>query len=71
MIDDLLSIDLGGDLKNMDIDLVLNAIKRDKKVRNGKINFVLLEEIASPVIVSDVKDDMIKSGLIWLKDRKA
>jgi 3-dehydroquinate synthase len=71
MIDDLLSIDLGGDLKNMDIDLALNAIKRDKKVRNGKINFVLLEDIGSPVIVSDVNDEMIKSGLIWLKDRKA
>ncbi len=42
---------------------IVDTMKRDKKVQNGKINFVLLEKIGSPIIVNDVDFELIEKSL--------
>jgi 3-dehydroquinate synthetase len=44
------------------------AMTHDKKVRNGKIQFVLLQKIGDAVIRDDVPKSMIYETLEWVKD---
>ena len=51
-------------LPEFEPEQILQIMQRDKKVRDRKIHFVLLEELGKAVIVDDVKeDDIIKSLL--------
>ena len=43
-------------------DLFVNT-KNDKKVRNGKINWVLLKDIGSPIIRDDVPDSIVMDSI--------
>jgi len=44
----------------------LNAIAKDKKVKGGKIHFVLLEDIGKTVIRNDVSEDIIVEALNYI-----
>ena len=50
-------------LNDLDIKTIMETIKRDKKAKNGKINFVLLEEIGKPIIVDSINESIIQSSL--------
>ena len=51
-------------LPEFEPEQILQIMQRDKKVRDRKIHFVLLEELGKAVIVDEVKeDDIIKSLL--------
>jgi len=67
-IDKLLKIKLGHTIGRMNTDAALRAMRHDKKVRNGKVNFVLLNDIAKPVIVKSIDEERIKKVLTWLKE---
>ncbi len=69
IIEKLESIPLGHSLDKLDIDRTMSVLSRDKKVRDGKVNFVLLNDIASPVIVNDINSEKIRETLEWLKKR--
>ena len=45
---------------------IIEAIRRDKKVVNGRLHFVLATEIGSTVIVDDVTEDEIRAVLVRL-----
>ena len=68
-IDSLCKINLGHTLDALDIDKAMMALMRDKKIRDGKLNFVLLKDIGSPVIVNDITPDTVIETLTWLKER--
>ena len=68
-IDSLFKIKLGHDLSTLDIDRAMIALMHDKKIRDGKLNFVLLKDIGSPVIVNDITPEMVRETLLWLKER--
>ena len=52
--------------KNCDIDHMLKAIFRDKKTINGKINWVLMDEIGKVSIVNDVPGDAVKAAFEYI-----
>jgi 3-dehydroquinate synthetase len=39
------------------------ALSRDKKARSGRVRFVLLEAVGSPVHGVNVPDDLIESAI--------
>ena len=45
--------------RNVDPDAVLEAMRRDKKVRGGRVRFALLEAVGKPVFGVDPGDDLI------------
>ena len=66
-IEELMKIKLGHNIAKLNINTALRAIKRDKKVRNGKVNFVLLKDIAKPEIVQSIDEKRVQEVLTWLK----
>ena len=42
---------------------IVETMKRDKKVQDGKIHFVLLEKIGKPVIIDDIDETEIQNAL--------
>ena len=54
--------------KDCDIDHMFKAIFRDKKTINGKINWVLMDEIGKVSIVNDVPDDVVKAAFKYITD---
>ena len=60
MHSDLLRLfSLPTEMSDMNINSILQAMKRDKKVESGKLRFVLLEDIAKPVVRSDVPESVV------------
>jgi 3-dehydroquinate synthetase len=54
------------DLPDLDIDdkdTFINFVKNDKKFRNKKIRFILLDEIGKSRISEDISFDQIKESL--------
>ena len=49
--------------KNIDLDDLYTIAKSDKKVRAGKINWVLLKKIGESVIVNDVPKEIVMDSL--------
>ena len=49
--------------KNIDLDDLYTIAKSDKKVRAGKINWVLLKKIGESVIVNDVPKEIVIDSL--------
>ena len=47
----------------LDIDKIIDIIKKDKKNVNGSLRFILLKKIGKAVIESDVTDDEIRASL--------
>ena len=45
--------------RNVDPDAVLEAMRRDKKARGGRVRFALLEAVGKPVFGVDPGDDLI------------
>ena len=50
-------------LNGLNNKTIIQIIKQDKKAINGKINFVLLQEIGKPIIVDTIDEGIIKSSL--------
>lgn len=51
---------------NCDIDHMFNAIFRDKKTINGRINWVLMDSIGKVSVVSDVPDEVVKAAFSYI-----
>tara|TARA_B100000676_G_scaffold24585_1_gene22185 strand:+ start:2396 stop:3493 length:1098 start_codon:yes stop_codon:yes gene_type:complete len=49
--------------KDIDIKDLFNNTKNDKKVKNGKINWVLLKDIGNPIIKDDVPDAIVMDSI--------
>ena len=49
--------------KGIDIKDLFNNTKNDKKVKNGKINWVLLKDIGNPIIKDDVPDAIVMDSI--------
>ena len=49
--------------KGIDIKDLFNNTKNDKKVKNGKINWVLLKDIGNPIIKDDVPDSIVMDSI--------
>ncbi len=47
---------------------LLDAISRDKKVKDQKINWVLLREVGDPLITNDVDADLVREVAQWICD---
>ena len=52
--------------ENCDIDLMFKAIFRDKKTINGKINWVLMDDIGKVSVVSDVSDNIVREAFEFI-----
>ena len=52
--------------KDCDVDVMFEAIFRDKKTINGKINWVLMDNIGKVSIISDVPDDIVKAAFKFI-----
>ena len=48
--------------KDCDVDIMFEAIFRDKKTINGRINWVLMDNIGIVSVISDVPDDIVKAA---------
>jgi 3-dehydroquinate synthetase len=66
-IENLQRIPIPGRLEAYKTQHLYDAMTRDKKVRNGKIQFVLLQKIGDAVIRNDVPHIMICETLEWVK----
>ncbi|MDD3806928.1 MAG: 3-dehydroquinate synthase [Candidatus Marinimicrobia bacterium] len=64
----LQKIPIPGSLKKYSNDNMYEAITHDKKIRDGKIQFVLLQKIGDAVIRNDVPKKMIYNTFDWLKE---
>ncbi len=67
-IEKLRQIPIPGSLEAYSINDLYDAMTRDKKVRNGKIQFVLLQKIGDAVIRDDVPRELIFETLAWVKE---
>ena len=56
------------DLQEEDVKPIMDLMIYDKKNINGKINFVLLEEMESCRIDQQVPQDLIREGLLYVAD---
>jgi len=61
------AIPLGCDLQNLDIERAVKAVSHDKKIRDGRLRMVLLQDIGKPVIADDISTGMLRETLTWLK----
>jgi len=48
---------------NPDVDLIINQLKKDKKIEDNKNNFILLNHIGNSYISNKVSIDMIKNSI--------
>jgi 3-dehydroquinate synthase len=53
--------------KNLKFDFLFNLMKRDKKIKAGKIRFVLPTKIGQVEIVDDVQKSQIAEAVEYLK----
>jgi 3-dehydroquinate synthase len=67
-IEKLRDIPMGNTLEKLDVEKAMIALSHDKKIRNGTLNFILLQDIAKPVIVNTITADMVRCALQWLKE---
>lgn len=62
----LKKLNIKSNFKKEDKENLLKAIARDKKVKSGKIHFVLLEDIGNTTIRSDISDDVIMEAFEYI-----
>jgi 3-dehydroquinate synthase len=51
----------------LDIDKVQQTMQFDKKVKNGKIRFVLLDGIGNAVVRDDVPTQLVREAIVSLQ----
>jgi 3-dehydroquinate synthase len=66
-MDTMKKIPLKCGLSDLDNEKTVQAVYRDKKIRNGQLQMVLLRNIADPVIRDDVSHEHIAQTIEWLK----
>ena len=54
---------LPADIPDLGIDEIMQAMKHDKKVREGRVEFVLLKSIGDTVVADDVSPSLIREVL--------
>jgi 3-dehydroquinate synthase len=59
----LLGLGLPVSVEGLDVDALLAAMQRDKKVEYGKLRFVLPRQLGQVELVSDVPSDLVRS--VW------
>jgi 3-dehydroquinate synthase len=62
----LKKLNIQSNFKKVEKDNLLKAIARDKKVKSGKVHFVLLEDIGKTTIRNDVSDDVIMEAFEYI-----
>ncbi len=70
LIKSLTKIPITPMVENLKEHEVLEAMYHDKKVKNGKIRFVLLNKIGENVVRDDVTDEQIIEVIKWIKELK-
>jgi 3-dehydroquinate synthase len=50
-----------------DVEQVMQTMLTDKKVRNGKVRFILPERIGQVIVRDDVPPDIIREALLTLR----
>lgn len=65
----LKNIPLGGQLDKLLIDKAMYALSRDKKIRDGHLNFVLLSQIGKAGISKSISKDCVKKSMTSLKEK--
>jgi len=70
LINNLQKIPIVPSVNHLDEDKMLEAMYHDKKVKNGKIRFVLLKKIGETEIKDDVSDKQIIEVINWIKELK-
>ncbi len=68
LVDDLKLLPVQPTLQNLDTDSILNAMHHDKKVKDGKLRFILLKNIGETQIRDDVPESLIGETIQWLKE---
>ena len=58
--DVLRAFDLPLAAPGVDVEAVMSAMRLDKKVRAGRLRFVLLEDIGRPMLRDDVPEDLVR-----------
>ena len=53
-------------VSDLSAQAVLEAVRRDKKVVNGKLHYVLATSLGSTATVDDVSEDEIRAALVGL-----
>lgn len=53
----------------LDIDRIIQTMQTDKKVRNGRIRFILPDRIGHVVVRDDVSEDVVREALLSLTGR--
>jgi len=54
---------LPAEMPDLDIEAVMEAMKHDKKVRDGRVRFVLLKSIGEAFISDDVDLNLVREVL--------
>ena len=52
-------------MPDVDLDRILEAMSRDKKVEYGKLRFILPTKLGHVKLVADVDDSMVRKAMIW------
>lgn len=61
-------IPLDNSLKSLDVEEITDAMRSDKKVKNGEISFVLLDKIGSTVFQTGIDEVMINKSIEFARD---
>ena len=51
---------------SLDVDLIMNQLSKDKKVVDGKNQFILLNDIGNAYISNDIDKNIIKNSILSL-----
>lgn len=68
LINNLKKIPVVPSVNHLDEEKILEAIYYDKKIKNGKVRFVLLNKIGETEIRDDVSDEQIIEVIKWIKE---
>jgi len=57
-------------IPNGDIDKMIASMKQDKKVKDGKLRFILMKSIGSVTIRDDVTEDIIREAIEFISGKQ-
>ena len=60
-------VGLPTEIPDLDIEKIMRSMQHDKKVRGGRVKFVLLKSIGDAVVTDDVAPSLIKEVLTGRK----
>ncbi len=60
-------IPLGGNIEKLDVDRAMYALSRDKKIRDGKLKFIVIPAIGTAEISNNISKETVKHSLEVIK----